>query len=93
VGRIVFTSVMGPVLMVTLTNAWNWPVRASIIVLTLGGVGVVLAAVRLAIDCRGSLVKTTQEVRSTTHRWPTLHPVGVMSRSGVGSSAFTLRFT
>lgn len=60
-GRVVFTALVGLVLTVALVSAWSWPVRASIIVLTLGGAGLALTALQLGFDLRRSLAEATKD--------------------------------
>lgn len=50
IGRYLFTFVIGLALAFAVLTAWSWPLRASIIVLTLGGLGVVLAPIQFALD-------------------------------------------
>lgn len=51
--RCLFTLFLGIVLLLAFRNAWSWPLRASIIVLLLGGLGLGLILVQLFIDFRG----------------------------------------
>jgi hypothetical protein len=50
VERILFTSFMGLVVLGALFIAKDWPIRASIVILLLGSIGVVLVLVQLAIE-------------------------------------------
>jgi len=50
IGRYLFTFMIGLALAFAVLASWSWPIRASIVVLTLGGVGVVLALTQLALD-------------------------------------------
>jgi Tripartite tricarboxylate transporter TctB family len=50
--RIVFTSFIALVILVALLVSTDWPIRASIIILLLGGIGVVLALVQLVLDLK-----------------------------------------
>jgi hypothetical protein len=80
VEQILFTSVIGVVLLGALYVAKDWPFRASIIILLLGGVGVILICVQLAADYRSmrmegsKIVRPTFEVQSIEHqgRWGSL---------------------
>ena len=84
IGRYLFTFVIGLALAFAVLTAWSWPLRASIIVLTLGGVGVVLALIQFALDLMraksGSPVGTgrvldTPQVESGS-RWRNLEAWG-----------------
>ena len=77
IGRSLFTLVIGLGLAFAVVTAWSWPVRASIIVLTLGGVGLVLALIQLILDMMparsgslagGGTVLDTPQVESNS-RW------------------------
>lgn len=75
-GRVIFTVVIGLVLVVALVDAWSWPLRASIIVLTLGVMGLALTALQLVLDVRRSMAEATQDQLSlevpmseTMSRW------------------------
>ena len=80
VEQIIFTSFIGSVMLAALFVAKDWPVRASIIILLLGGVGVILALVQLAADFRAlrtdasKAVRPTFEVQAIEHegRWGSL---------------------
>lgn len=80
VEQIIFTSVIGMVMLAALFVAKDWPLRASIIILLLGGVGVILAIVQLAADYQAlrsedsKFVRPTFEVRAIEHggRWGSL---------------------
>ena len=49
-----FTAFVGLVMVAALFVAKDWPVRASIIIFLLGGVGVVLDLIQLRIDLRAA---------------------------------------
>jgi len=63
--RILFTSFVGLVILAALFVAKDWPIRASIIIFLLGGVGVVLALVQLRIDFRAMRAKEAKVLRPT----------------------------
>jgi hypothetical protein len=63
--RILFTSFVGFVMLATLFVAKDWPIRASIIIFLLGGVGVVLALIQLIIDFKAARVKESKVLRPT----------------------------
>jgi hypothetical protein len=75
--RILFTSFIGVVILAALFVAKDWPIRASIVVLLLGSIGVVLAAVQLILDLKAakaaaaSIAHPTFEVSALEHqgRW------------------------
>lgn len=85
-GKFLFTSVIALGLAFAVLTAWSWPLRASIIVLTLGGVGLALALIQLILDLtparpgspagRGAVLDTP-EVGSGS-RWGTLEIWGWM---------------
>jgi hypothetical protein len=78
--NILFTSFVGLVIVGALFVATDWPVRASIIVLLLGSIGIVLAALQLAFDFKAlrgensKLERPTFEVAALDHqgRWGSL---------------------
>lgn len=49
-----FTLFVGIVILGAIIVAWDWPLRASIIVLVLGSVGFVMVMVQLILDVRGN---------------------------------------
>lgn len=49
-----FTLFVGVVILGAIIVAWDWPLRASIIVLVLGSVGFVMVMVQLILDVRGN---------------------------------------
>jgi hypothetical protein len=78
--RIWFTSFIGVVILVALFVAKDWPIRASIIVLLLGSIGVVLTAIQLTLDLKAArqevatITRPTFEVAALEHqgRWGSL---------------------
>jgi len=50
--KTLFTLFIGAVLLGAMVVSWEWPVRASIIVLVLGSIGIALAAVQLISDLK-----------------------------------------
>lgn len=78
--QIFFTAFVGLVIIAALFVAQDWPIRASIIILLLGGVGVILAGIQLAMDFKAmrtegsKLVRPTFEVQAIEHqgRWGSL---------------------
>ena len=65
VERILFTSFVGLVMVAALFVAKDWPIRASIIIFLLGGVGVVLDLIQLRIDFRAMRAKEAKVLRPT----------------------------
>jgi len=80
VENILFTSFIGLVVVVALFISLDWPVRASIVILLLGSIGIVLTAIQLVFDLKvlrgGSLkaARPTFEVEALEHkgRWGSL---------------------
>jgi len=78
--QIFFTAFIGLVIIAALFVAKDWPIRASIIILLLGGVGVILTGIQLATDFKamrtqGShITRPTFEVQAIEHqgRWGSL---------------------
>src|SRR5688500_3943635 len=78
--RIIFTSFVGLVLLTALFVAKDWPIRASIIILLLGSVGVVLTSLQLRLDFKAAraegakVLRPTFEVQAIEHqgRWGSL---------------------
>jgi Tripartite tricarboxylate transporter TctB family len=78
--RILFTSFIGVVILTALFVAKDWPIRASIVILLLGSIGVVLVAVQLILDFKAageeaaSITRPTFEVSAVEHqsRWGSL---------------------
>ena len=77
IGRSLFTLVIAMGLAFAVLTAWSWPVRASIIVVTLGGAGLALALIQLIFDLMpvrpgpsagGGTVLDTPQVESNS-RW------------------------
>src|SRR5262245_23251103 len=50
--NILFTSFLGLVIIVALLVSLDWPVRASIVILLLGSVGIVLTVIQLVLDLK-----------------------------------------
>ena len=48
----IFTLVIALILAGALVTAWGWPLRASIIILVLGSIGLILVGTQLALDIR-----------------------------------------
>jgi hypothetical protein len=63
--RILFTSFVGVLMVAALLVAKDWPIRASIIIFLLGGVGVILALIQLRNDFRALRAKETKVARPT----------------------------
>jgi hypothetical protein len=80
VENILFTSFIGLVIIVALFISLSWPVRASIVILLLGSIGVVLTAIQLVFDFRvlrgdrAKAARPTFEVEALEHqgRWGSL---------------------
>jgi hypothetical protein len=78
--QIFFTAFMGFIILGALFVATDWPVRASIIILLLGGVGVILVAVQLVLDLQAlrsehaEVARPAFEVQAIEHqgRWGSL---------------------
>lgn len=78
--RVFFTSFVGLLMLAALLIAKDWPVRASIIILLLGSVGLVLAVCQLVLDCKAlggeglEPERPTFEVEALEHqgRWGSL---------------------
>ena len=78
--RILFTGFIGCVMLAAVFVAKDWPIRASIIILLLGGVGLVLTAIQLAMDIKAlhntesPVMRPTFEVQAIQHqgRWGSL---------------------
>jgi hypothetical protein len=77
---ILFTSFIGVVILAALFVAKDWPIRASIVVLFLGSIGIVLAAVQLVLDLKAAgeeaatITRPMFEVSALEHqgRWGSL---------------------
>jgi hypothetical protein len=50
--KALFTLFIGAVIVIALVVAWDWPVRASIIVLVLGSIGIALCLAQLITDLK-----------------------------------------
>jgi hypothetical protein len=78
--RLVFTSFIGLVILVALLVAKDWPIRASILILLLGGIGIILAMIQLVLDVKNLRTDDQTEERPTFEtiavehqgRWGTL---------------------
>jgi Tripartite tricarboxylate transporter TctB family len=78
--QIFFTAFMGLVIVGALLVATDWPVRASIIILLLSGVGIILVGVQLVLDLKAlrgehaKVARPTFEVQAIEHqgRWGSL---------------------
>jgi hypothetical protein len=72
--RILFTSFVGLVIVVALYVASEWPVRASIVILLLGAIGIVLTLLQLVFDFKAAraddktVERPTFEVAALEHR-------------------------
>jgi len=77
VEKIIFTSIVGLVMLAALYIAKDWPIRASIIILLLGGIGVILASIQFIFDLKdiradnSKVLRPTYEVQAIEHqgRW------------------------
>lgn len=78
--NILFTSFLGLVIFLALFIAKDWPVRASIVILLLGSIGIILTLVQLAFDFKSlraevsKVQRPTFEVAALEHqgRWGSL---------------------
>lgn len=78
--QIFFTAFIGLVILGALFIAKDWSIRASIIILLLGGVGVILVGIQLAMDIKAAraadaqITRPTFEVQAIEHegRWGSL---------------------
>lgn len=78
--QICFTGFIGFIMLAALFVAKDWPIRASIIIVLLGGVGVILLAIQLAFDIKAirtegsQITRPTFEVHAIEHhgRWGSL---------------------
>ena len=78
--KIVFTSIVGAVMLAALYVAKDWPIRASIIILLLGGIGVILVLIQFIFDLKdmrsdnSKVLRPTYEVQAIEHqgRWGSL---------------------
>lgn len=78
--QIFFTTFIGLVIFGALFVAKDWPIRASIIIVLLGGVGVILVGIQLALDIKAmrtegsQITRPTLEVQAIQHqgRWGSL---------------------
>jgi hypothetical protein len=80
VEKIIFTSIVGAVMLTALYVAKDWPIRASIIILLLGGIGVILVLIQFIFDLKdlrsenSKVLRPTYEVQAIEHqgRWGSL---------------------
>jgi hypothetical protein len=78
--QILFTAFIGLVMLGALFVAKDWPIRASIIIVLLGSIGVLLALMQLRLDFRAAraegakILRPTFEVQAIEHqgRWGSL---------------------
>ena len=78
--QILFTAFVGLVILGALFVAKDWPIRASIIIILLGSIGVILALMQLRLDFRAAraedakILRPTFEVQAIEHqgRWGSL---------------------
>jgi hypothetical protein len=78
--QIIFTAFIGLVMLAALFVAKDWPIRASIIILLLGGVAIILIGIQLAKDFQAMrtqgtrITRPTFEVQAVEHqgRWGSL---------------------
>ena len=78
-----FTLFVGFVILGAIIVSWDWPLRASIIVLVLGSVGLVMVMVQLILDVRGNKGNTEAaelafEIPSFETSDPTAQTKGVL---------------
>jgi hypothetical protein len=65
VGRILFSLFVGLVIFTALFVAKDWPIRASIVILLLGGIGIILAVVQVISDFNAWRGRSEQSARPT----------------------------
>jgi Tripartite tricarboxylate transporter TctB family len=78
--QIFFTAFIGLIMVAALFVAKDWPIRASIIILLLGSIGVILALLQLRLDFKAvraedaKILRPTFEVQAIEHqgRWGSL---------------------
>lgn len=78
--QILFTAFITLIVLAALFVAKDWPIRASIIIFLLGGIGVVLALIQLRLDFKAArveganILRPTFEVQAIEHqgRWGSL---------------------
>jgi len=78
--RLLFTAFIGAVIVAALFVSKDWPLRASIVILLLGSIGVVLVLVQLIVDLKAlrgeaaAFARPTFEVAALEHqgRWGSL---------------------
>jgi hypothetical protein len=78
--KIIFTSFIAVAMLVALYIAKDWPIRASIIILLLGTIGIILSCVQFVYDLKDAradnakIVRPIYEVQAIEHqgRWGSL---------------------
>jgi hypothetical protein len=63
--QILFTAFIGLVMVAALFVAKDWPIRASIIIILLGSIGVLLALLQLRLDLKAARAEDTKILRPT----------------------------
>ena len=88
--NILFTSFIGLVIIVALFISLDWPVRASIVILLLGSIGIVLTVIQLALDLkilrRGDRKRRPADFRGCSAR--TSGPLGKPGNLGLALGTF-----
>ena len=91
--QIFFTAFIGLVIIGALFVAKDWPVRASIIILLLGGIGVILTGIQLAMDFKALRTEGSQITRRRSKFKPSsTRDAGEVWRFGRGSGDSFSRF-
>jgi hypothetical protein len=78
--QILFTAFIGLVMVAALFVAKDWPIRASIIIIFLGSIGIILVSLQLRLDLKTAravdtkILRPTFEVQAIEHqgRWGSL---------------------
>jgi ABC-type multidrug transport system permease subunit len=78
--KIIFTFFIGIVMLAALYIAKDWPIRASIIILLLGTIGVIMSCIQFVYDLKDAradnakIVRPTYEIQAIEHqgRWGSL---------------------
>jgi len=87
-----FTAFIGLVMLGALFVAKDWPIRASIIILLLGSIGVVLALFQLRLDFKAARAEGAKILRPTFGFRPSsIKAAGGAWKSGRGSGDFSSR--
>jgi len=78
----IFTVFIAALILGALITAWEWPLRASILVLALGWLGLILGAIQLYLEVRpaasdkiahsGMDIETNEEQKSAEANWRTI---------------------